>query len=53
MKRIQEIQAHLVVEEIYYQERDNFQPIPPGNEEEQSGAGLYDACLRSGLSGKV
>jgi hypothetical protein len=35
-------------------DRDNFQPIPPGNEglpaAEQSGAGLKDACLQSGFS---
>lgn len=35
-------------------DRDNFQPIPPGNEglppAEQSGAGLNDACLQSGFS---
>jgi hypothetical protein len=35
-------------------DRDNFQPIPPGNENlpsaEQSGAGLNDACLQSGFS---
>ena len=33
---------------------DNFQPIPPGNENlppaEQSGAGLNDACLQSGFT---
>lgn len=35
-------------------DRDNFQPIPPGNENlppaEQSGAGLNQACLDSGFS---
>jgi hypothetical protein len=35
-------------------DRDNFQPIPSGNEglpaAEQSGAGLKDACLQSGFS---
>ena len=35
-------------------DRDNFQPIPPGNENlppaEQSGAGLKDACLQSGFT---
>jgi hypothetical protein len=33
---------------------DNFQPIPPGNENlppaQQSGAGLKDACLQSGFT---
>ena len=35
-------------------DRDNFAPIPPGNEglppAEQSGAGLNDACLKSGFT---
>ena len=35
-------------------DKDNFQPIPPGNEglppAEQSGAGLNQACLQSGFS---
>jgi hypothetical protein len=35
-------------------QQNNFQPIPPGNENlppaEQSGAGLNDACLKSGFS---
>jgi hypothetical protein len=35
-------------------DRDNFQPIPPGQGNlppaEQSGAGLNDACLKSGFS---
>jgi hypothetical protein len=35
-------------------QQNNFQPIPPGNENlppaDQSGAGLNDACLKSGFS---